>query len=992
MCAHGRALPPLSVLVALAAFLLPLPLPLPLGAAPAHAANADCNIWWNEVLHDSFDPAYRSPGGPVTPGTTVRLRLRLAQGDVTAVRLRSWNDRTNTETYLPLAWDAAFDTSPVYDWWFVDLAVGAQPTVLYYFFELNDAPGWCAADRDFYTDDDPKFAGGGAGTMRDAYDDQRSYQLTVYDAAFTTPEWMQRGVTYQVFPDRFRDGDAGNDPPAGRFFYGAGTTIARSGPALNPQQAWNTAICDPRGLQAGACPGHWGDNFYGGDLAGLADKVEDGYFDMLGVGVLYLNPVFASPSNHKYDTSDYLGIDRDLGTQADFERLERATESRGIKLVLDGVFNHTSSDSRYFDLYCRWAADGSTSAPGEACASGNDASGACESEGSPQRGWYFFSPGGGGPDTCFPKPPGYAYESWFGYGSLPKLNVSQAGVRALVWADGPNSAAPRWTSAGADGWRLDVAGDVDPGLANDPANDFWEGFRAAVRDAGVTGKTDTLVLGEEWGDATAWLLGNEWDSVMNYRFRSALLGWLFSGCSGSGCTGGTEFQDNDSAPDSAQGAIRRLLPSQLDARLRSIAEDYPPPALRSAMNLAGSHDTNRILFLLRKINSDSAAAAKRRLVEGWTFAFAYPGSPTIYYGDEVGLAQDGVYASGKWEDDPYNRAPFPWDDEAGGAFVADTALQSSLRELAGIRLAVRTLQDGDVQHGRIVNDVLRVYGFARTGPGGTALVALNSDMAAHMATFTGLNAAPYALPDGAALEDARSGATYVVSGGAVSVNVPFQSGVILVDPARVDTPAPPGGRDLQASGPDRVVLWAPVTRDTGGGQELATRYEVHRGTMPGFTPGPGTKVADVVPPPFGTPGGKLRFVDPGAASTAFHYVVRAFSALRRSSDSGSFAPEACNGADDDGDGTVDDAPAAPGAVGASLRVTRAGAGVRLAWQAAPGAARYAVYRAATPEAVASAPNRLGETAALQWDDAPPAGRVFHYLVTARDDCGSETME
>jgi glycosidase len=181
---------------------------------------------------------------------------------------------------------------------------------------------------------------------------------------------MQRGVIYQIFPDRFRDGDAANNPAAGRFSYDQpGGTITRSN-----QIDWNSAVCDPR-LAATACTGKYGDNFYGGDLAGITEKINQDYFDNLGVSVLYLNPIFRAPSNHKYDTADYLTIDPDFGTLADFQALTAAAHAHGIKVMLDGVFNHTSSDSTYFDRYGRFDAAGNLNDPDGGTF---DGSGACE--------------------------------------------------------------------------------------------------------------------------------------------------------------------------------------------------------------------------------------------------------------------------------------------------------------------------------------------------------------------------------------------------------------------------------------------------------------------------------------------------------------------------------------------------------------------------------------------------------------------------------------
>ncbi len=838
---------------------------------PATGAAQDCNIWWSHVAHDTFDTRYRSITGPATPGDTVRLRLRVAQNDITGARVRVWDDRTNSGTYLTLAWDGAFDTDPTYyDWWTADLAIGSQPTILYYFFEINDAPGGCPADQDFYVDDDVKFYGGGFGAVSDGYDDSRSFQITVYDPAFSVPAWMQHGIVYQIFPDRFRDGNPANDPAAGRFFYNeTGGAIVRSN-----QSAWNTTICDPRGLVAPACADKYSQNFYGGDLAGITQKINEGYFDSLGVTVIYLNPIFKSPSNHKYDTADYMVIDPDFGTQAEFGALVAAADSHGIKLILDGVFNHTSSDSKYFDYYSRYDAGGGAN-------SGNDGSGACEASGSSYGAWYYLPAGGspacdarisGDPTICdLPadlvtcRPPGVggasggvSYEAWYGYASLPKLQANSSSVRQLIWSDGVNSVGPYWVSQGADGWRFDVGADVDPGVTSDPANNYWEGFRAAVRSVNA----GTLTLGEEWGDASAWLLGNEWDSVMNYRFRSALLSWLFTGCSGNGCSSGV-FSDNDSNSSSASGAISAISPSQLNARLRSIEEDYPPQAWKAMMNLEGSHDTNRLRFLLRKINNDNDAAAVQRMKEWYLFAFTYAGAPTIYYGDEVGLSQDGIWSGSKWEDDPYNRAPFPWGDTPG-SFLADTSLQSHVRKMASIRQGYAALQDGAVQHGMIIDDVNKIYGYGRTNGSQTALIALRrSDGTTPIAaTFNGLNAAPYSLADGTVLVDALNGGAYTVGGGAVTVPVNSNWGVVLLEQAKIDTPQAPVV-SIARSGSDAVLRWLAVTQDTLEGPEVVTAYEIYRSTSPYFFPGVGNFVTAVAAPTFGSANGQITYTDPG---------------------------------------------------------------------------------------------------------------------------------
>lgn len=878
----------LALLVALLVF------PNPLSRArSASAAAADCNVQWAESLHDTFDANYRSIVGPTTPNNTVKLRLRVAQGDLTSARVRVWDDRANVQTYYNMAWDGAFDTDPTtYDWWFANIPVGAQPTILYYFFELNDAGGGgCGADQDFYVDDNIAFYGGGRGGMSDAYDDTRSFQITVYSASFSVPSWMQRGNVYQIFPDRFRDGNGANNPAAGRFFYAqAGGTIARSG-----QASWNYTMCDPRGVQAPpySCPGHYSDNFYGGDLKGITDKINQGYFDNLGVTVLYLNPIFRSPSNHKYDTADFMTIDPDFGTLADYQSMVAAANSHGLKIVLDGVFNHVASDSKYFDRYSRYDAAGNLTSPGGSGA--NDGSGACESAASSFRNWFYIpdigKPGRDGDPNSGPLvycATSQTYEAWYGYSSLPKLQANTPAVRTLIWNNGLSSVGPYWTQQGASGWRFDVGADVDPGLTNDAANDYWEGFRAAVRNAAVTGKSDTLMLGEEWGDSSAWLLGNEWDSVMNYRFRSAAMSWLATGCvAGSGCSGGV-FEDNDSNSFSSSGAISYISPSQFNARLRSIQEDYPPMAFKAMMNLAGSHDTNRIRFLLKKANNDNDGAAVQRMKELWLFAYTYAGAPTLYYGDEVGLTHDGIWDGSRWQDDPYNRTPFPWDDTPG-SYGADTSnLLPHARKMASIRLSYRALQDGDVQHGLLIDDAQKLYGFARTNGSQTALVALNRDNAGHTATFSGLNAAPYNLPNGTVLVDALNGGTYTVTGGAVSLTVNSNWGAVLLEQSKVETPAAATGLAKTPSGASNLLSWNPVVSDTGAGRELAISYEIYRGSTSTFTPSAANKIATIAPPNFGgTSAGKITYTHASAPAGSF-YKIRAINAGGKYSTSAGF--------------------------------------------------------------------------------------------------------
>ncbi len=861
------------------------------GPACDAAALGDDAVVSAGLFHNTFAAEYRAPGGAVTNAQgTVTLRFRTCANDVSNASIRVWDDRLNTETISALSYQGD-DTDPLVgdvSFWAIDLPIPTDPTILYYVFIAQDG----AATR-YYRDDDPKFYGGGTGVPESdqgtAY--WNSFQITVYDENFDVPQWMRRGIVYQVFPDRFRDGNSANNPKAGRFYYNElGGTIVRSNTTT-----WNTPLCDPRGIVSPACPGKYGQNFYGGDLIGLTQKINDGYFSNLGVTVIYLNPIFYSPSNHKYDTADYSKIDQDFGGKSAWLNLAAAASAKNIRLVLDGVFNHTSSDSAYFDLFKRFNyADNMVSPLGP----GNDDNiGACESPNSVRRPWYFIpdigTPAGGVTERCDPTDaddPGGAwtltYEAWFGYGSLPKLNSANPGVRGLFYSSGATSVGPYWVAEGADGWRLDVGGDVDPGLTNDPANDFWEGFRTAIRDTSLQTRTVPIMIGEEWGDASPWLLGNEWDSAMNYRFRSAVLSWLFEGCSGNGCTGGVKFEDNDSNDASASGAISAITPSQLDARLRAIQEDYPPQAFKAMMNLAGSHDTNRLRFLLKKINNDDDAAALQRMRELWLLTYTYAGAPTLYYGDEMGLSQDGVWDGTTWQDDPYNRAPFPWDDTPG-AFTANTDLHAFARKLASIRLAVRALQEGDVFHGLYINDAERTYGFVRWFNYNTVLVALNRDTVTHTVTFTNMEQDPFYLFGGLPFVEVLSKQVYIVDEdpdtfvASLTVDVPPNSGVILLEPGTVDTPKPPTLL-IGLDGPDVGLRWNPVYSDTNFGAELPLYHEVWRSsTDPYFMPGDASAVllkGDAVPAVFGADGGRITYLDEdavGKPDEPYFYIVRA---------------------------------------------------------------------------------------------------------------------
>ncbi len=258
------------------------------------------------------------------------------------------------------------------------------------------------------------------------------------------PQWVKNAVFYQIFPERFANGNKRNDPPG--------------------VQPWG-GVPTPN-------------NFFGGDLAGIRQHI--GYLRRLGVTAIYLNPIFQAPSNHKYDTTNYLKIDPHFGTLADFRALVHDLHAAHIRVILDGVFNHTGTT---FHAFKEAVAKGPTS---------------------PYWTWYTFY---GFPVVEQPKP---NYASWWGLWSLPKLNYANPAVRSYIL----DKVVPFWGRQGIDGWRLDVPNEItQPG--------FWQDFRKAVKAI----NPDAYLVGEIWTDPRAWIRGNKFDATMNYPFRDAVLGF-----------------------------------------------------------------------------------------------------------------------------------------------------------------------------------------------------------------------------------------------------------------------------------------------------------------------------------------------------------------------------------------------------------------------------------------------------------------------------------
>lgn len=470
------------------------------------------------------------------------------------------------------------------------------------------------------------------------------------------PSWVSSAVFYQIFPDRFANGDPSNDPPG---------TVPRD------------ALPTPT-------------NFFGGDLQGVIDRA--GYLAELGVSAIWFNPLFDAPSNHRYDTRDYRRIDPYLGDEATFARMVQVLHELGIRVVLDGVFNHTGDRFWAFqDVEQRGPA-------------------------SPYYDWYEI--------WRWPlsrQPP--SYRTWSGYAHMPKLNHANPAVRRYLF-----DTVRYWMGFGVDGWRLDVANEVP--------HDFWRAFRQVVKAV----NPDAYLVGEIWGNGEPWLRGDQFDGVMNYRFRDALLQFF---------------------------ALGRIPPSELDARLAQIRADYPGPVFFALLNLLDSHDTERFLT--------AARGDVRRVKLAALLQMTYPGAPLVYYGDEVGLP------GGR---DPDNRRPFPWQPDR-----QDLDLLRWYRTLVALRRCYPVLSRGDVVT-LAADDATGVYAYARelqaAGDSGTApvaLVALNRSEASVQVRL--------AVPSAAAGEhrwlDLLSGAELAAQDGAVQVPLGPMQGRLLV-------PRGPAGR------------------------------------------------------------------------------------------------------------------------------------------------------------------------------------------------------
>ncbi len=547
------------------------------------------------ILFDSKQLIHKDPFGTLVPDQNCTLRIHIpATVQANRVECRFQHPDGSDAFTLNLEYQMK---KGVYDIFGTRFSL-EKPALYFYFFTVTNRHG---SFNLFKQGDETNMESG------------ERWQVSCVPADHTVPDWAQGATMYQIFPDRFAK--AGKVDLTGK---------------LEPytiHENWNEEV-------------HWqptadgkilNNDFYGGNFRGIMEKLD--HLASLGVTVIYLNPISKSFSSHRYDTGDYKTPDPMLGTMEDFKELCRAVHDRGMKIILDGVYSHTGSDSLYFNKYGHF--------PGK---------GAYQSEESPYRNWYTFY---GKKDS---------YHSWWDFDTLPTVRKMDPSFIEYI-ITGENSVVAHWLRAGCDGFRLDVADEL-PG-------EFLTLLKNRVRQI----KPDALVVGEVWEDASSkmaygvhrrYFLDGQLDSVMNYPLRTAIINFLRE-------------------RDDGYGLYQTVM---------SLQENYPPQVFLANMNCLGTHDSPRILTALvddfdgpreekarRQLSPQQYIVAGERLLMASFLQFMLPGMPSIYYGDEAGMAG---------YKDPFNRRPYPWGRE-------DVELLAHHRILGRLRKEHPALRLGNIQ-------------------------------------------------------------------------------------------------------------------------------------------------------------------------------------------------------------------------------------------------------------------------------------------------------
>ena len=507
---------------------------------------------------------------------------------------------------------------------------------------------------------------------------------------FSTPAWAKGAVMYQIFVDRFCNGDPSNDVEDGEYVY--------IGEPVCKVKDWNEfpAAMDIR-------------RFHGGDLQGVLDKLD--YLEELGVEVIYFNPLFVSPSNHKYDIQDYDYIDPHYGviiedggevlpegekdnTRATkyqkrtgdirnleasnrlFAKLVEEMHTRGMRVILDGVFNHCGSFNKWMDRDRIYEPQPEYE------------KGAYVSAQSPYRDFFHFFD-----EREEAWPYNKNYDGWWGHDTLPKLNYEDSPtLEEYILNIGKKWVSPPYN---ADGWRLDVAADL--GYSNEYNHIFWENFRKAVKSA----NPQALILAEHYGDPGEWLQGDEWDSVMNYDAFMEPLTWFLTGMEKHSDERRTDLWGN---ADNFVNTMNHFMASMLT------------PSLQVAMNELSNHDHSRFLTRTNHIVGRVAQLGSKAAEEGINLAvmreavavqMTWVGAPTVYYGDEAGVC--GFT-------DPDSRRTYPWGQE-------NRELVEFHKEMIRIHKREKPLRTGSL---KMLSWSSNVLAYARFQEGEQIIVVLNN--------------------------------------------------------------------------------------------------------------------------------------------------------------------------------------------------------------------------------------------------------------------------
>lgn len=577
-----------------------------------------------KAFHNSHDIEYRQPFGAVPCGQRVVLRLRVLCKEVPkSSYIRLWEDnRPETRIYMDLV--ELSEGNFIFQG---EIMAPKVPGLLWYHFGIE----W--KDNIYYYGDNPNRSGG-VGQLADYPPD--SYQITVYDREFSTPNWFKESIIYQIFVDRFYNGNE-----EGLIYRCKDGYIVHTNwfdmPNHRPDIDTGEIMCN---------------DFFGGNLLGIIHKLP--YLKKLGVSVIYLCPIFEAFSNHKYDTGNYKRIDPMFGDNQIFRELCNKAKDMGIRIILDGVFSHTGSDSLYFNKKGRY-----------------DEIGAYNSSNSPYYRWYRFLEY---PDK---------YDCWWGIDTLPNVDEMEPSFQKFI-IDDRDSVSRYWLNMGSKGWRLDVADELPDA--------FLKKFRRVVKET----DPDAVIIGEVWEDASnkmsygikrEFIWGEELDGVMNYPLRDLILDFF----------------------------LGNITAQRLNEGIMSLYENYPKEVFYTNMNLIGSHDVARAKTILsgappeRGLSRDEQAAytltekqetlGTQRVKLASLFQMTFPGVPCIYYGDEAGLTG---YR------DPFNRKTYPWGKE-------DRELLRWYRRIIGLRNSMDVLKTGDFKPVYYKGDV---YGFMRQIQGG----------------------------------------------------------------------------------------------------------------------------------------------------------------------------------------------------------------------------------------------------------------------------------